>query len=111
MAVFISTAIVSFFTLDQSGVSIVGVIPKGLPVPALPDLDLTIATELLPAAFLISIVGFVESLSVGHTLAARRRERIQPNQGVNRSRCCKYRKRYWWRLASNRWIQPLSRQF
>ena len=55
-------------------------IPKGLPVPALPDLDLTIATELLPAAFLISIVGFVESVSVGQTLAARRRERIQPNQ-------------------------------
>ncbi len=80
MAVFISTAIVSFFMLNQFGVSVIGVIPRGLPVPALPDLDLTVATELLPAAFLISIVGFVESVSIGHTLAARRRERIQPNQ-------------------------------
>ena len=67
------------FCLASAGVSIVGVIPKGLPVPSLPELDLT-AKELLPAAFLISIVGFVETVSVGHTLAARRRERIQPNQ-------------------------------
>jgi len=80
MAVIVSTAVVSLFALNQSGVSIVGVIPGGLPVPTFPDLDLTLARELLPAAFLISIVGFVESVSVGHTLAARRRERIQPNQ-------------------------------
>lgn len=80
MAVIVSTAVVSLFALNQSGVSIVGVIPEGLPVPTFPDLDLTLARELLPAAFLISIVGFVESVSVGHTLAARRRERIQPNQ-------------------------------
>ena len=80
MAVILSTAAVSLFALNQFGVSIVGVIPKGLPTPALPALDWTLARELLPAAFLISIVGFVESVSVGHTLAARRRERIQPNQ-------------------------------
>jgi len=80
MAVIVSTAVVSLFALNQSGVSIVGVIPEGLPVPTFPALDLTLAKELLPAAFLISIVGFVESVSVGHTLAARRRERIQPNQ-------------------------------
>ena len=66
--------------MHQAGVSIVGVIPNGLPVPSLPGLDLTLAKELLPAAFLISIVGFVETVSVGHILAARRRERIQPNQ-------------------------------
>jgi SulP family sulfate permease len=80
IAVIVSTAAVSLFALNQSGVPIVGVIPEGLPLPALPDLNLTLTKELLPAAFLISIVGFVESVSVGHTLAARRRERIQPNQ-------------------------------
>ena len=80
MAVIVSTTAVSLFALDQSGVSIVGIIPEGLPTPSLPELDLTLAKELIPAAFLISIVGFVESVSVGHTLAARRRERVQPNQ-------------------------------
>ena len=35
---------------------------------------------LLPSALLISIVGFVESVSVAQTLAAKRRERIDPNR-------------------------------
>lgn len=80
MAVIASTVVVAVFALDQVGVSIVGVIPEGLPVPSLPELNFSLAQELLPAALLISVVGFVESVSVGHTLAARRRERIQPNQ-------------------------------
>ena len=50
----------------------------------MPELALTLAKELLPAAFLISIVGFVETVSVGHSLAAHRRERIQPNQELIR---------------------------
>ena len=80
LAVIVTTLLVAVFALDQNGVSIVGAIPPGLPTPAMPPLDLTLARELIPAAFLISLVGFVESVSVGHTLAARRRERIQPNQ-------------------------------
>ena len=80
MAMIVSTTIVSVFALHHAGVSIVGVIPDGLPAPSLPELDLTLAKELLPVAFLISIVGFVATVSVGHTLAARRYERIQPNQ-------------------------------
>ena len=39
-----------------------------------------LALQLLPAAVLISLVGFVESVSVAQTLAAKRRERIEPNQ-------------------------------
>lgn len=80
MAVIVTTAVVALSALDQQGVSIVGVIPPGLPMPTLPALDFALARELIPAALLISLVGFVESVSVGHTLAARRRERIQPNQ-------------------------------
>ena len=64
MAVIVSTTIVSFYSLHHAGVSIVGVIPGGLPAPSLPELDVTLAKELLPAAFLISIVGFVETVSL-----------------------------------------------
>jgi SulP family sulfate permease len=39
-----------------------------------------LALQLLPAALLISLVGFVESVSVAQTLAAKRRERIDPDQ-------------------------------
>lgn len=68
------------FQLEQRGVDVVGVVPSGLPAVALPNLDQSLWLGLLPAALLISLVGFVESVSVAQTLAAKRRQRIDPNQ-------------------------------
>lgn len=65
--------------LEQAGVRVVGAIPKGLPGLSMPTLDMQLAFQLLPAALLISLVGFVESVSVGQTLAAKRRQRIEPD--------------------------------
>lgn len=45
-----------------------------------PALSLDLISALLVPAFLISVVGFVESVSVGQTLAAKRRQRIDPDQ-------------------------------
>lgn len=74
------TALVALLGLDQQGVRIVGAIPAGLPELNLPPLDWDLAVHVFPAAVLLSLVGFVESVSVGHTLAARRRQRINPDQ-------------------------------
>ncbi|MDX1737362.1 MAG: SulP family inorganic anion transporter, partial [Alphaproteobacteria bacterium] len=68
------------FGLAEYGVAIVGQIPDGLPPFGLPDFDLNLMEALLVPAILISIVGFVESISVGQTLAAKRRQRIDPDQ-------------------------------
>ncbi len=70
---------VRLLDLEALGVRVVGNIPAGLPHLTLPTLDGTLAMQLLPAALLISLVGFVESVSVGQTLAARRRQRIDPD--------------------------------
>jgi SulP family sulfate permease len=51
-----------------------------LPPLTLPLWDLALWRELLVPAALISVVGFVESVSVGQTLAAKRRQRIEPDQ-------------------------------
>lgn len=64
----------------EQGVKVVGVIPEGLPPLTVPAFDPAMWRDLALPALLISIVGFVESVSVGHTLAARRRERLEPNQ-------------------------------
>jgi sulfate permease, SulP family len=66
--------------LPEAGVRIVGAIPSGLPPVGLPPLDLELFSRLAGAALLISVIGFVESVSVAQTLAARRRERIEPDQ-------------------------------
>ncbi len=79
-AVIATILAVEYFALDAAGVKVVGAIPQGLPPLAMPALDLALWRELAPSALLISIVGFVESVSVAQTLAAKRRERIQPDR-------------------------------
>ncbi|MVS97465.1 SulP family inorganic anion transporter [Devosia marina] len=66
--------------LGARGVSLVGQVPQGLPMLSLPSLNLDTIQQLAVPALIISIVGFVESISVAQTLAAKRRERISPNQ-------------------------------
>lgn len=62
------------------GLRLVGSVPQGLPPLTLPVWDLALWQSLAMPALLISVVGFVESVSVGQTLAAKRRQRIEPNQ-------------------------------
>ena len=75
-----TTLAVMFGGLESKGVQVVGHIPQGLPDLALPNLDPQLWKELLPAAVLISLIGFVESVSVAQTLAAKRRQRITANK-------------------------------
>lgn len=67
--------------LDSAlGLRVVGDFPAGLPDFALPDVSWGAITSLLPAALAIVLVGYVESVSVGRTLGARKGQRIDPNQ-------------------------------
>jgi SulP family sulfate permease len=75
------TTLVSFaFGLDGKGVSIVGAVPRGLPPLTLPSFSPEVWLSLAGSAVLISVIGFVESVSVAQTLAAKKRQRIVPDQ-------------------------------
>lgn len=65
---------------QHAGIAVLGTVPNGLPRPTLGFLDPTGWRALAPSAVLIALVGYVESVSVAKTLAARRRERIDPDQ-------------------------------
>lgn len=80
VAVAATIAATSLFDLGSRGVALVGAIPQGLPALTLPVFDLDLMRTLLVPALLISLVGFVESVSVAQTLAAKRRQRIAPDQ-------------------------------
>jgi sulfate permease, SulP family len=71
---------VAAFDLGAEGVALVGAIPQGLPVPGVPPLDLDLIRLLAGPALLISLIGFVESVSIAQTLASKRRQRILPDQ-------------------------------
>ena len=79
-AIVVTIAVAVVFDLGARGVPLVGVIPQGLPPLALPDLSLATLSTLAGPALLLSVVGFVESISIAQTLAAKRRQRIVPNQ-------------------------------
>jgi len=79
-AVVLTILAVLALDLGGKGVKLVGAIPQGLPPFALPSTDIALIEQLWVPALLISIIGFVESVSVAQTLAAKRRQRISPDQ-------------------------------
>ena len=80
MTIATTTAVVWGLGLDAHGVGTLGVVPKGLPSLALPPFEVGLWTKLVVPGLLICIVGYVESISVALTLAAKRRQRVDPDQ-------------------------------
>ena len=79
-AIALTTVLAWQLDWQGQGMKLVGTVPQGLPPLTTPLWDMALWQELLVPALLISVVGFVESVSVGQTLAAKRRQRIEPNQ-------------------------------
>lgn len=79
-AIAVTTILTWWLGWHQAGVRVVGDVPQGLPPLTLPAWNPALWEQLWGPALLISIIGFVESVSVGQTLAAKRRQRIEPDQ-------------------------------
>lgn len=75
-----ATALVAALGLGDAGVRTVGVVPAGLPIPSLPDAPLSALWSLVPTALTIAFIGFMESVAVGRTLAAKDGERIDADR-------------------------------
>ena len=80
LAVLVSTLAVWALSLDQAGVRILGHIPAGLPPLALPGFDLDLIMLLIVPSAMIALVGYVESISIAQTLAAKKRQSIDPDR-------------------------------
>ncbi|MBI3777434.1 MAG: SulP family inorganic anion transporter [Gammaproteobacteria bacterium] len=64
----------------NGGGNVVGGIPSGLPSLALPKLDLGAMLQLLSAAITISLIGFMEAISIAKAMATRTRQKLDANQ-------------------------------
>ncbi len=67
------------FRLEGGG-EVVGGIPEGLPSVQMPSFNLDAFGSLLSAALVISLVGFMEAISIAKAIAAKTKDRIDPNQ-------------------------------
>jgi high affinity sulfate transporter 1 len=79
LAVLLATAAVVLFGLSRHGVSAVGPVPAGLPVPRLPDVSPHVLRELLLPAFTVLVVGFSDDVLTARSFA-RRDEQIRGSQ-------------------------------
>ena len=59
---------------------VVGEIPSGLPTLSMPKVDLRVILHLLPYAAIISLLGFMEAISIAKAMAAQTGQRLDPNQ-------------------------------
>ncbi|MBW2472295.1 MAG: SulP family inorganic anion transporter, partial [Deltaproteobacteria bacterium] len=64
----------------EGGGEVVGKVPRGLPALTLPEVDLRIIRQLLPFAVIISLLGFMEAISVAKAMAAITGQRLDPNR-------------------------------
>ncbi|MCU7796934.1 MAG: sulfate permease [Candidatus Thiodiazotropha sp. (ex Myrtea spinifera)] len=80
IAVVVTTVIAWLTDFGTAGGKVVGTIPDGLPGFAIPTFDLTTVWSLIPAAITISLIGFMEAISIAKAMAARTRQRLNANQ-------------------------------
>ncbi|MBF0339910.1 MAG: sulfate permease [Magnetococcales bacterium] len=80
IAVALCTLISWLTGFESLGGKVVGTIPQGLPTVAIPSIDLNLMLNLLGTALIVSLVGFMEAISIAKAMAARTRDSIDPNQ-------------------------------
>ncbi len=80
VAVVLTTFVSWAVGYEAAGGKVVGSIPPGLPSVALPQLDLGLVTQLITSAIVISLVGFMEAISIAKAMAAKTKDRVDPNQ-------------------------------
>ena len=81
LVVVMASIIISYFIdFEQSGGKVVGQIQSGLPAIAFPELDFKILPTLFVSAIIISLIGFMEAISIAKSMAAKTKDKIDANQ-------------------------------
>ena len=62
------------------GGEVVGPVPEGLPTIGMPKVSFDMIGSLISAVIVISLVGFMEAISIAKAIAVRTKQKIDPNQ-------------------------------
>lgn len=80
VAVVVTTFVSWSMGFEALGGKVVGIIPSGLPAMKLPEIDFSMAASLFSSAIVISLVGFMEAISIAKAMAAKTKDRVDPNK-------------------------------
>lgn len=80
ITVVITTVMSWVLNFEGHGGAVVGVVPSGLPAFSVPSVSFADIKQLLVAAGVIALLGFVEAISVAKAIASETRQRLSANQ-------------------------------
>jgi high affinity sulfate transporter 1 len=81
IAVTVATVAVAVFDLGvRAGISVLGPLPQGLPMPRLPLASIDSLTTILTGGMAVALVAFADTSVLSRTYAARLRTPVDPNQ-------------------------------
>ena len=80
LAVLLAAGVTALLTADALGVRVVGSVPQGIPVPALPSVTITDLTGLLLPAVGVAIVAYSDNVLTGRAFATRNKHPLDANQ-------------------------------
>lgn len=72
--------VTAWLGLDQQGVAVIGSVPTSLPPLSVPNLDLSIISELAPSAFAIATLGLLEAIAMAKGIASITKQRLDVGQ-------------------------------
>jgi sulfate permease, SulP family len=73
-------AAASFVDLSGHGVKLLGKVPRGIPLPGLPDVSWQDVNELLPLSLACFLLGAVETIAIGRMFSEKHGYRLNSNQ-------------------------------
>lgn len=79
IVVIVSSFSIKYFG-DELGVSIVGLVPEGLPSFGFPEIEISNISKILPLALTLSLIAFMEAISVAKAIEEKKDYSIKPNQ-------------------------------
>ncbi len=80
IGVVVATAIVAAFDLEARGISVLGPLPHGLPMPELPRIGMDHIVSILTGGLAVALVSFADTSVLSRSYAARLRMPVAPNQ-------------------------------
>lgn len=80
LVMLLAAGAVALLDLEEQGIAVVGSVPRGLPVPGLPDVDLATVAELFVPAVGVALVGYTDNVLTGRAFASRHHQHIDAHQ-------------------------------
>ncbi len=80
LTVALFTTLSYLLAFESYSIRVVGDIPRGLPLPSLPSIDLNLLDKILGKAFIVALVGFMEAYAIAKFIASQTKQKIDVNQ-------------------------------